>query len=147
MSKVVLAFSGGEGVEKGSDAPPGVCDGAFVGFSERGLELGKDEEDQKTVWETVFPTQVDGVQVRAVGRQEQQVYVRISGKLPCGHPIVAAKVVSNDDVAGCQGRGEAPVHPGCKRIPVDRAVKTKGATMRSCRSPARKVSVQCPCGA
>ena len=47
-----------------------VCDGGFevldgseyAVFQSSPCEFGEDEEDQKTVWGTVFPTQVDGVQ-------------------------------------------------------------------------------------
>lgn len=61
MAKVVLAFVGTEGAEQGSDAPPRSFDGVLVSFAGQGSELGEDEEDQKTVSQTVFPTQVDWV--------------------------------------------------------------------------------------
>ncbi|WP_210267658.1 hypothetical protein [Sinorhizobium psoraleae] len=59
---------------------------------------------------------------------------------------VAAEIVEDDDIAPIEGWCQALLDPGGEGGGVDRAVSTKGATMRSWRSPARKVSVfQWPC--
>lgn len=109
MAKVVLALGCGEGIEQGSDLSPGGFDCAFIGLSEQGLELGEDH--------------FDGVQVRAVGLQEQKMRARTADQFAGGQTFVAAKVVGDDHIAGHQCRGKALSDPSREGIPVDRPVQ------------------------
>lgn len=61
--------------------------------------------------------------------------------------FVGAKIVQDDDVTFGQGWDQNFRHIGCEEIAVDGSVETHGASMRSWRKAAMKVSVfQCPCG-
>ena len=76
-------------IEELADAPPGGFDGALGGLAEQGLELGEDL--------------LDGIEVGAVGRQEDQMCAGLSQGLSHGLALVAAQVVHDDDVAGREG--------------------------------------------
>ena len=60
----------------------GGFDGAFVGFAEQGLELGKGH--------------FDGVRVRAAGWQKQKMHTGVADLLASGQAFVAADVVGYD---------------------------------------------------
>jgi hypothetical protein len=61
--------------------------------------------------------------------------------------LVAAEIVRDDDIAGPVGRDEQLLDIGQEAASVDRALITLGASIRSQRKAARKVSVrQRPCG-
>lgn len=63
--------------------------GLSRGFSEQGLELGEDL--------------LDRVEVRAVGRQEEQLRSDAADEASCGLPPVAAEIVDDHDIAGPDG--------------------------------------------
>lgn len=39
---------------------------------------------------------------------------------------MASKIVGDHHVAGCEGRGEALLDPGCEHLAVDRAIQHEG---------------------
>ena len=79
---------------------------ARLGGAQQALELGKHL--------------LDGVQVRAVGRQiPQRSACPINGRLD-PDDLVRAQVVHNHDVARAQLRHQKLLHPGQKRISIDR---------------------------
>lgn len=74
-----------EAVEQGADAFPCCLCGSLCGFAHEVFELGEDL--------------LDGVQVGAVGRQEQQSCANAADCGADGRPFVAAQIVHDDDVA------------------------------------------------
>ena len=86
--------------------------GALGGFAEQVLELGEDL--------------LDRVQVRRVGREEQQPCPGSADGLADGGPLVAREVVHDDDVAGRECRHEALLDIGGEAVPVDRLVEHAG---------------------
>ena len=115
-----------ECVEEVSYSPPCGFYGSFVGLSEQCLEFGEDEEDLKMVRGTIFPTQVDGVQVGRVRRQEEQMRARVADELAGGLAFVAAEIVGNHDVTGREGRDEALVDPSGEAVAADWPVEHEG---------------------
>ena len=73
-------------VEEFTDPPPCGFDGSFLGFSQEQLELGEDL--------------LDGVEVRGVWRQEEELCAGTSDGLANRLSLVAAQVVHDDDMAG-----------------------------------------------
>lgn len=99
---------GREGVEEGSDAPPGCLDGSLGGFSQEGFKLGED----------LF----DGIEVGTVGRQEQQPGSCCADGFAHSRALVAAKIVEDDDVAGLERRDQELLDIGEEALAVDRAI-------------------------
>jgi len=87
-------------------------DGAFVGASQQGLELGKHH--------------LDRVEVGAVGRQEQQVRAGSTDGAAHGLALVTAEVVEHHDVAGLQRGRQELLHPCEEQHAVDRPVDHAG---------------------
>ena len=113
VREVVGTFGWAEVMEECSDAVPDGGDGSFVGFTEQGLELGKDH--------------LDRVQVGAVRRQEQQVCTGISYGPARGNAFVAAQVVEHDDIARPQGRHQELRHPCQEQAAIDGSVEHAGS--------------------
>ena len=100
---------GWEGAEERSDALPCCLYGSLGGFSQEQFELGED----------LF----DWIEVRGVGRQEQQPG---SGRADCladGRALVAAKIVHNDDIARRERGHEELLDPCGKAVTVDRSIE------------------------
>jgi len=97
------------------------------GLSQESLQLGEDL--------------LDGVQVWAVGRQEDQVRAGFSDGLADGLSPVAAEVVHDHHIAGMERGDEHLLDVGPEPRAIDRAVEDEGASMRSQRRAARKVRV------
>ena len=112
VPEIVCAFGWAELLEQCSDAVPDGSDGAFVGFAEQGLEFGEDH--------------LDRVEVRTVGRQEQQVRTGISYGPAHGNAFVAAQVVEHDDVAMPQSWHQELCHPCQEQAAVDGTVEHAG---------------------
>jgi len=87
-------------------------DGPFVGLAEQGLEFGKDH--------------FDGIEVRTVRRQEEQVRTGIADGPTHGNAFVATQIVEHDDVARPQGRHEELCHPCQEQAAVDGTVEHTG---------------------
>jgi len=99
-------------LQKGADAPPGRFDCALGGLSEQSLELGKDL--------------LDRVEVRAVGRQEEEASAGGTNGAAHGLPLVAAEIVDDDDIAGFEGRNEHLFDIGEEAFAIDRSVNDAG---------------------
>lgn len=87
--------------------------GALFGFSHEVLELG----------EELF----DGVEVRAVRRQEEKVSAHFSDRLSCRLAFMRAEIVEDDDVAWFQRRREHLLDIGGEEFAVDRPVDHAGS--------------------
>ena len=81
-----MAFLRAEAVEQGSNASPCGLGGSLCGFAHEVFELGKD----------LF----DGVQIGAIGWQEQQSRPDAADCSTDGRPLVATQVVHDDDITG-----------------------------------------------
>ena len=92
MADVILALAGREAVEQVPDALPKGLPGSLACLSEALLELSKDH--------------FDGVKVRAVGWQKQQVCAALPDQGFDPFALVAGKVVQNDNIAGPERRGQ-----------------------------------------
>src|SRR5215213_2765611 len=84
--KIVGALGWGETVEQGADTPPSRLDGSLVGFTQQGLELGKDL--------------LDRVKVGRIRRQEEQLGAGGADQPADRLALVAAEIVHDDDDAG-----------------------------------------------
>jgi len=103
---------GWEAIEQLADVHPYGVDGAFGGFAQQGFELGEDL--------------LDWIEVRAVGRQEQEMCAGLADGPTHGFALVAAEVVHDDDVAGPERGNEALLDPGSEGHAVDRSVEHVG---------------------
>ena len=86
-----MAFLRGEAVEQGADTPPCGFGGSLCGFAHQVFEFGEDL--------------LDGVQIGAIWRQEQQPCADAADGRTDGRPLVAAQIVHDDNVA-CPERGQ-----------------------------------------
>ena len=69
---------------------------------------------------------LDGIEIGAVGRQEEAVRAGGSNGLSNGLAFVTAEVVENDDVAGCESGDEEPFDIGQEPLAVDWSVEDAG---------------------
>jgi hypothetical protein len=65
---------------------------------------------------------LDGVQVRAVGWQEEHVGSRVPDGAPCRLAFVAAEIVEDHDIAFGKGRSEYLLDEEGEEFPVDGAI-------------------------
>src|SRR6266702_4305807 len=107
--EVIGAFLWREGLEQLADCRAEGLNGARGAFSQQVFQLGKD----------VF----DGVQIRRVFRQEEQLGAGRANEVAHGFAFVAAEIVDDDDVVGLQGGDEDLLDVGPEALPVDWAVK------------------------
>lgn len=107
MTDVCGAFVWLEVIEQCPDAPPRCLDGSLVGFADEGFELGEHH--------------LDGVEIGAIRRQEQQAGPDLTDGLPGFLSLVASQIVEDDDVALCQRWDERLLEPGG----IDRAVQNQ----------------------
>ena len=96
-------------IEKGSDAAPGSFDGSFCGLAQKGFELGKNL--------------LNGIEVWAVGRQEEEPGADRSDDFAHGLRLVTSKIVDDDDVSGTKRRQQELFDIGEKALPIDRPVE------------------------
>lgn len=109
IDQVVSAFVTCEGVEQGSDTFPRCLVGPFCRFAHQVLEFGEDL--------------LDGIEIWAVWREEQELGSCATDRLSDGWPFVAAQIVHDDDVAGRERRHKEPLDILCEALPVDRLVE------------------------
>src|SRR6266536_1105047 len=107
--EVIGAFLWREGLEQLADCRAEGFNGARGAFSQQVFELGKD----------LF----DGVQVRRVFWQEEQLITGRANELAHGFAFVAAEIVDDDDVTGLQGGDEDLLDLGPEAVPVDGTVE------------------------
>ena len=69
---------------------------------------------------------LDGVQVGAICRQEEQVRPCVPDGRSDGFALVTAEIVEDYDVAGLEGRDQSLLDPGAEALSVDRAVEQAG---------------------
>ena len=89
-----------------------LVDGTGLGLSEPVLELG----------EGLF----DGIEVWAVGRQEEEPGAGGADRLAYGLALVASEIVEDDDVAGLEGRDQELLDIGQELLAVDGAPEETG---------------------
>ena len=108
VNEVVGALGWREEVEELADLSPGGFDVTGLGLSDEMFELG----------EHLF----DGIEVGAVGRQEDEVGAFGSYDGASGVAFVAAEVVQDDDIARRESRGENLLDVEEEDFAVDRAI-------------------------
>ena len=101
--------------------------GALGGLAQVRLELGEGH--------------LDWVEVRAVGREEEEFGAGRFDPVADLLSLVAGQVVHDDDVARSQLGDQHPLDMGLEGQAVDRSVEHEGAIMPSSVSPATKVEV------
>lgn len=107
-----MAFLRAEAVEQGADASPCCLGGSLCGFTHKVFELCEDL--------------LDGVQVGAVGWQEQQSRADAADCCTDGRPLVATQVVHDDDIAGRERRHEELLDIIEEACCVDRLIQHTG---------------------
>jgi hypothetical protein len=100
---------GWEGIEECADAFPSGLDRSFGGFAQQELELCEDLFDR--------------VEIRGVGRQEEELGAGGTDRFADGGAFVAAEVVHDDDVAGGECRHQELLDPGGEELTIDRSVE------------------------
>lgn len=110
--EVVSTFPGFDDFEDFADGVANGLAGAFSGLAEEALELGEE--------------QLDGVQVRRVFGQEDQLGASRSDSLADGLALVASEVVHDDDVAGLERWGEDLLDINPEPLAVYRPVEKPG---------------------
>jgi len=99
-------------VEQVSEFSPCCLDGSGFRVAHPVLELGEEL--------------LDGIEVGAVGRQEEQMRAGLADGAAGGLSLVAAEIVEDDDVALCERRGEDLFGVEREEFAVDRAVDDEG---------------------
>src|SRR5213075_740728 len=94
--------------EESTDPLPGGFDGSLCGFTQQGLKLGEDL--------------LDRIEVRAVGRQKEQLGADRADGTAHGFPFVAAEIVDDHDISGLEGGHEHLLDIGKEALAIDRAV-------------------------
>ena len=74
---------------------------------------------------------LDGIEVGAVGRQEEQMRALGPDRGACGLALVTAEIVQNDDVARRERRGQDPLDVEQEQFALIGPSSTQGASMRS----------------
>lgn len=69
---------------------------------------------------------LDGIEVRAVGRQEEAVSTGVTEGLADGFGFVAAEIVEDDDIAVLEGGDQEALDVGEELLAVDRPVEEAG---------------------
>jgi hypothetical protein len=92
-------------MEQGADASPSGFDGSLGRLAKQGLELGEDL--------------LDWIEVRTVGRQEEQPGADSADGSAHGFALVAAEIVHNDDVARLERWYEELLDIGFEAFAVD----------------------------
>lgn len=113
MPEVRRAFVRREVIEECADASPSGLNGALFGLSDQGLELGEHH--------------LDGIEVGAIGRQEQEVGAGGADGAADRSALVTAKVVEDDNISFRQCRDEGLLDPGGEAGPIDGAVQDQGS--------------------
>ena len=107
-----MAFGWGDEVEELAELAPGRLVRAFLGFPHEMLELGEDL--------------LDRIEVRAVGRQEEQLGAGSPDGAPDGNALMASEIIHDDDVAGPKRRHEDLLDIGTETVAVYRPIDDAG---------------------
>lgn len=116
-----------EAVEQGADARDEAIDGSCWIVSQQRLELGE--------------RHLDGVQIRAVGRQVEELGAARRDSLADAGDPMSWQVVEHDNIAAFEGRSEDLMDVDRKASPSIGPSSTHGAVMPLRRKPAMKVMV------
>jgi len=100
-----------DGMPQLVDGPDGLC-------AKQGFELGEGH--------------FDGVEIGAVGRQEEDPCSSVADELFHERALVSGQVVHDDDIALVQGWSQMGLDIGLEDRPVDRRVDDEGGS-ESCR--------------
>lgn len=124
MSQIVGALLRSKEQQEIADAPPCCFDGSFFRLSNKRFQLGEHHFDR--------------VEVRAVGRQEQEMCAAFADCCPCGRALVASQIVQDDDIACLQRRNEALPDPSGERSTIDGPVEHTGCDDAVSAQPGQK---------
>ena len=102
-------------------------DGPLLGEAHEVLELRED----------LF----DGIEIGAVGREEEEPGTGFADGGPDGHSLVAAEIVHDDDIAGPEAGNKHLLDIEQEALAIDGPSKTQGAVTWSQRRAARNVMV------
>ena len=92
-------------MEQCADSPPGGFDGSFSGLAQQGFKLCKDLFDR--------------IEVRAVGRQKEQLGACRANGAAYGLPLVTSEIVHDDNVSGLERRHQYLFDIGEEGLPID----------------------------
>lgn len=109
MSEVVGALLGTERLQEFSNASPCCFDGSFVCLSNECLELCEHH--------------LDGIEVGAVGRQEEEMSTDVSDRIAGRLSLVASEIIEDDDVAGFECRDQTLPNPCGKSDAIDGTIE------------------------
>lgn len=109
VGEVVGALLVGELIEEFADGFPGLLDRTCRRLPKHSFQLGKGL--------------LDGIEVRAVGREEEQVRACGPDRAPHVWALVAAQIVHHDDITASERRDQEPPHIGQEAAPIDRSVE------------------------
>ncbi len=109
MSEVVGALLGTERLQEFSNASPCCFDGSFVCLSDECLELCEHH--------------LDGIEVGAVGRQEEEMCTDVSDRIAGRLSLVASEIIEDDDVTGFECRDQTLPNPRGKSDAIDGTIE------------------------
>ena len=112
MAKVICAFGLREAVEDLRDGLEDARFGSRCGFAQQRLEFGEDH--------------LDGVEVRRVGRQEEEPRTSFADRGADSMALVAAQIIDDHDVAGLQRGHQRLFDIGQELDRVNRSVEQHG---------------------
>ena len=112
MSEISGRLLRGEELEELSDASPCCFDGSFVRLPDERLELCEHH--------------LDGIEVWAVGRQEEEMRTDIANCIACRLSFMASQIVEDDDVTGLECRDQTLLAPCGKSDAIDGTVEYEG---------------------
>lgn len=113
MAQICAALLGRECVQQFSDPSPCGFDGSFLGFSDEGFEFGEHH--------------LDGIEIGAIRRQEEQMGPGLADGLAGGLSFVASQIIEDNDVTGLQGWCQGLLHPGGEGRSIDGAIEDQGS--------------------
>lgn len=109
MAKVVGAFLGAERIQERTDPFPCVLDRSLFGLSGERLQLCEHH--------------FDGIEVRTVGRKEEQTRTDRADGVSNRASFVTAQIIENDDIARGEGRRQEASCPQGEGLAIDGAVE------------------------
>ena len=112
MAEIGGAFFRWESAKEFADLSPGGLDGSLICLSDKGFEFCEHHFDR--------------VEVRTVGREEEEVGPGLANGSAGGLPFVTAEIVENDHVAWSQSWHQRLLDPGREGCAIDRTIQNEG---------------------